>query len=282
MFIKDTLLVVLSDMHTGSSTALFPAGGFRGAGHEDNHVLPNERQKEIHPIWTRLIGEVKAARKGRRMIVVNLGDAIDGFHHGSMQESLFRVQDQCSAHIQLMTDFLKKTGYNKKTGDELYYVQGTEIHVGDTESDMAKELGAVKMRNGKHISDVLQININGREIAFFHHGKDRGSGANEGNSLRNYLRDIRIEREKDGLPPLDAMFSGHTHGHTYVSHIRRLTDGNFHTLHGIICPSFQSKTRYALSVVPMAVNSVGGTYTHIGVDGTFHTPRFVVSVTRDK
>jgi predicted phosphodiesterase len=268
-------------MHTGSSTALFPRGGYKGEGAEDNPVSSNDKQLEIQPVFVRFAGEVAKARKGKRLIVVNLGDAIDGFHHGSMQESLFREKDQCAAHVLLMTDFLKRVGFDKKKSDELYYVRGTEVHVNNAEHDIAKELGAVKAGTKLYVHEVLELNINGLVNVFAHHGKQRGSGQNEGNSLRNFLRDIRDDREKDGLSRIDVLWSGHTHGHTYNSHIARINGGQFHEFRGVICPSWQSKTRFAYGKVPMAVNSVGGVYVNIGVDGSFGNPRFVVQTTRD-
>jgi hypothetical protein len=265
-------------MHTGGSTALFPAGGYRGDGAEDNHVSPNKRQQDIHPVFIRFAGEVARARKGRRLIVVNLGDAVDGFHHGSFQESLIKAKDQCEAHLILMRDFLKRAGFSK--GDELYYVRGTEVHVGETENDMAKELGAVKSENGLHVHEILTLDVNGQKHVFAHHGKERGSGQNEGNSLRNFLRDIRNNRVKDGLPRVDVLWSGHTHGHTYNTHIERM-GGDFHVFHGIICPSWQAKTRYAYGKVPMAVNSVGGVFVRVNADGEMGHPHFVVETTKD-
>jgi hypothetical protein len=282
MKVQETILAVLSDMHTGSTTALFPRGGYQGEDTEDNHISPNEKQTEIHPVFVRFAGEVATARKGKRLIIVNLGDAIDGFHHGSMQESIFKEKDQCAAHVLLMTDFMKRAGFNKKQGDELYYVRGTEVHVKNTEHDMAKELGAVRAGTKQYVHEVLSLNVNGLENVFAHHGKARGSGQNEGNSLRNFLRDIRSDREKDGLPRIDVLWSGHTHGHTYNTHIARGQAGQFHTMHGVICPSWQAKTRFAFMKVPMAVNSVGAVFVRIGVDGAFGTPRFVVQTTKDE
>lgn len=275
MKVEDTLLAVLSDFQTGSSTALFPRGGF--VNRQENLVKPNRKQVEIYRVFIRYAGEVAVARKGKRLIVVNVGDAIDGFHHGSMQESLFQEQDQCDAHEELMGEFLNRVGFGKS--DELYYVQGTEVHVKDTENEMARNLGAVKKGN-KFVSDVLTLNINGFVNVFAHHGKQRGTGQNEGNALRNFLRDIRSDLEKEGFKRIDALWSGHTHGHTYNTHIARDRD-QFHVLHGIICPSWQAKTRYAYSKIPLAVNSVGGVYVKIGADGTFGVPRFVVQTTRD-
>lgn len=267
-------------MHTGSSTALFPQGGYKGDGEEDNHISPNNKQMEIRKIWARLMGEVASARKGKRLIIVNLGDAIDGFHHGSLQESIFKTKDQVEAHCLLMREFMKRVAFKK--GDELYYVMGTEIHVGETERQIGEELGAVKSDNGTHVHDILSIDVNGKVHVFAHHGKRRGGGQNEGNTLRNFLRDYRDDLEKDAIPCPDVLWSGHTHGHTWNTHIRRVRGGEFHELHGIICPSFQAKTRYVYGKVPFAVNSVGGTWVKIGVDGEMSRPHFVVQVTSDK
>ena len=278
MQVRDTILTVLSDMHTGSSTALFPAGGFQPKGKEGNLVKPNDKQKAIHPIFTRLAGEVAKARKGKRLIIVLLGDLIDGFHHGSMQESLFREQDQADANILLVRDFMKRTGYHK--GDELYCIKGTEVHVKEIEEGIAQELGAAKSENGTHVSNVLQLNINGRLHMFYHHGKSRGSGPNEGNELRNHLRNWRYERDCEGLPRIDFSWSGHTHGHSYNAHFLREGE-KIHAFHAVICPSFQAKTRYALEKVPTATNSVGGTWIHLGVDGSIGLPQFVVCHTSD-
>lgn len=277
--IEDTILAVLSDMHTGSSTALFPARGFKAKGMDGNHVSPNDKQREIYPVFIRFAGEVAKARKGKRLIIVHNGDAIDGFHHGSLQESLFNTQDQSDAHKLLMGEFIRRVGRNK--GDELYYVRGTEVHVGQNENEIAKELGAVKASEDTHVHGILELNINGMIHCFAHHGKARGAGQNEGNSLRNFLRDIRSDREKDGLPRIDVLWSGHTHGHTYNTHIARQRN-DFHVMHGVICPSFQAKTTYALGKVPMAVNSVGGVYARITADGMMDKPRFVVQTTADK
>jgi hypothetical protein len=210
------------------------------------------------------------------LVVVFLGDSVDGFHHGSLQESIFKEQDQCAAHVELMQKFLKTAGFGR--GDELHYVKGTETHVKDTEQEIAKELRAKPNEEGEYISDALMLNINGTWHGFVHHGKQRGSGQNEGNSLRNFLRDVRSDREKDGLQRLDVLWSGHTHGHSWNTHIAR-RGGNFHEFHGIICPSFQAKTRYAYKVVPMAVNSVGGTYMRITADGQIGRPTFEVEST---
>ena len=279
MRIRNTTLAVLSDMHVGSSTALFPAGGYWGEHNEDNPVLPNPKQKMIHGVFSRLCGEVANARKDRDLIIVLLGDLVDGFHHGSMQESLFKQDDQIAACIQVIEEFKKGVGFGKN--DRLYITRGTEVHVKDVEKEIGKKIKAVKSDSGIHVHEVLELNINGSQHIFFHHGKARGAGANEGNELRNYIRNITIERRKERLTPPDVFWSGHTHGHTWSTWNERQEDGRFRLVHGIVCPSFQAKTIYVYGKAALAVNSVGGVYVNIGVDGSMGIPQFVVRKTID-
>jgi len=232
LLIKDTVLALLSDMHTGGSTALFTAKTFRG---RHQNASPNPTQKRIRPLWLQSIREIAQARKNKRLIVVNLGDATDGFHHNSIQESLFGKADQAEAHVEIMWEFLEGTGFSKRHGDQLHYVQGTEIHTGDIEEGIAKELRAEKNTvTGLYVSDILTLNINGSIHRFQHHGRGRGEGANEGNQLRNSLRNVYFDRQKEGLGRLDVIWSGHTHAHAWESWNVREGD-NFHTIHEAIC-----------------------------------------------
>lgn len=280
MKIQDTILAVLSDMHTGGSTALFPAAGYQSNTNEGNLISPNKIQQEINKTMMRYSGEVAAARKGKRLVIVMLGDAIEGLHHNTIQLSILAEKEQAQAHCNIMRAFMQRVGWNKKHGDELYYVRGTECHVKDSENQIGEELGAVRASSGAYVHETLLLNINGIYSLFAHHGRGRGYGMSEGQSLRNLVRDSLHERKKDGLPLFDVLWSGHTHGHTYSSYEYRVPGGNFKIAHGIICPSWQSKTRYAYAKVPFAVNSIGGTYVRITADGKFIAPPvFVVQVT---
>lgn len=268
MKVQETILAILSDMHTGGSTALFLPTEFEG---KHRIVKPKRAQIEIYKLFMDFAAEVARVRKDKRLIIVNLGDSIDGFHHGSMQETLFEVEDQCKVHVELMDKFLRRVRFTK--GDELHYVTGTEVHVKEYEDTITKDLDAT-------VNDVLTMNINGKWHQFLHHGASRGTGPNEGNAFRNWLRNVYYDRQKDGLQKLDVVWSGHTHGHTYSNYIARECN-QFHIMHGIIAPSWQAKTRYGYKVVPHVVNSVGGVYMKIGVDGSINVPKFVVQVTKD-
>ena len=82
-----TLLVVLSDSHIGSSTAISPLK-FVVHGRSTNEAQlteANRLQKWLYECWSDFFDFVKEKRKKMRVIVVHLGDVIDFNHHGSTQ-----------------------------------------------------------------------------------------------------------------------------------------------------------------------------------------------------
>jgi predicted phosphodiesterase len=270
--IQDTLIVVLSDMHSGGSTALFPNREWQD---EHQNHRPNERQKHIYKVYERCLQYVAEKRRGKRLIVVHNGDAIEGLHHNSIQVCVTSKASQAEIHTELMDLFLRKAKFEKKTGDRLFYVRGTETHVEDIENEIAKDLPAEKAPDGNHVFDHLELEINGRLIWLVHHGKKRGAGANEGNAVRNWLRDIYWDCKKSGLHPPDLLISGHTHTPTWNAYIAR-DKSNFHMIHGVVCPSWQAKTRFAYKVAPVEVNEVGAVFIEIKADGEIKQPHFIL------
>jgi len=275
MKIVDTLLVVLSDMHSGSSTALFP-NRFWQDEHQ-NHT-PTDHQKEMYKVFEKCAEYARDNRKGRRLIVVHNGDSIEGIHHNSLQICVLNKSSQAEIHTELMDTFLRKAKFDKKQGDRLFYVRGTETHVEDKETEIAKDLSAEKTPDGNWVFDHLELDINGRLTWFVHHGRGRGRGANEGNALRNWLRDIYWDCMKTGKRPPDIVYSGHTHTATYGNYIIR-RGSEFFVMHGVICPSWQEKTRYAYKVAPVDRNEIGSVFTHFSVSGDIRTPYLLLKET---
>jgi predicted phosphodiesterase len=124
------------------------------------------------------------------------------------------------------------------------------------------------------VHDELALRVNGRLLWFLHHGKKRGAGANEGNAYRNWMRDVFIDSKKFGFVPPDMIISGHTHTPTYTVHVSSDGDG-FHVTHGIICPSWQAKTRYAYMVGGVEVNEIGAVFIEITAEGDIRQPKML-------
>jgi len=210
-------------------------------------------------------------RKGRRLIVVHDGDAIEGVHHNTIQVVTQNIKEQVEIHIDLMDVFLRKARFSRKAGDLLYYVSGTETHTGEHEQAIAKDLSAEKNPEGGRVFDHLELAVNGRILWLTHHGKKRGAGANEGNALRNWLRDVYWDCVKQEKRPPDFVISGHTHTPAYQTYVIPHKE-SYHTIHGIICPSWQEKTRFAYQVAPIDRNEIGAVYIEIMATGEIMMP----------
>lgn len=261
---KDTLLVGLGDFHSGSSVSLFP-NGFRQFKN-GNHT-PTPLQKKIREVWGKGITHVKGKRKNNRLILVHNGDSVEGVHHGTKQILTYIKDEQIEIHTELMDEFMGAVKFNKKSGDKLYYTSGTESHTNDKEDTIGKDLRAEKDDDGRHVFDRLELNINGRDVIFSHHGPKRGDGPNVGNAMRNALRNIYYESLERGVKPPDLVAWSHTHVPHYQSYV-----GTNRTIHGIILPSFQAMTRFAYKVAGLATVEVGMCSVFIRADGHIEIP----------
>ena len=269
---KDTLVVVLSDLHSGGSTALFP-NRFWQFKHTNHTPTPGQLAMFEH--FDKCAKYAAKRRRNKRLIMVHDGDSIDGNHHGSIQAVTLNTDEQCEIHTDLMDHFLTRAGFNKKIGDKLFYVSGTETHVGDKEEGIAKDLRAEKTENGGYVFDHLELDINGRLVWLIHHGQKRGAGANEGNALRNWMRDVYFDCRKSDVRPPDVIISGHTHTPAFNVFVARDKNG-FHLTHGIVCPSWQHKTRFGYKIAPVDANEVGAVFIEISANGDIRTPYFMI------
>lgn len=272
---KDTILVVLSDLHTGSNKALFPNRFWKGKN--GNNHTPTSQQVSLFEKFQEISLKVRQARKGKRVVLVHDGDAIEGVHHNNIDVCTRDVTEQAAVHVELISHFQNKIDWQR--GDKLYYVTGTETHTADKEDDMARELNAEQGDDDLYMHNHLELVVNGRPIWFVHHGPPAGKGANEGNAVRNWLRDIYWDAKKDNNQPPAMVFTGHVHTPTYSAYIAN-DKGVYFLMHGIICPSFQAKTRYAHMAAPVARNKIGAVWCELKADGEIKTPIFSLMETK--
>ena len=253
MKIQDTFIVNISDMHCGSSRAIFPNHFMQ---FEHTNYTPTDTQKKIHAHWLKCADYARQNRKSKRMIIVHNGDAIEGIHHGSIQAVSPSWDDHVEIHLELMDEFLKRAGFSKKNGDELNYLSGTESHTADKESGIAKDLKA------DHYEHEFEMKINGRRLWYTHHGAGAGDGANEGDGYRNWLKRIYWNCVKGKKPIPDMVVTGHFHKPVYNIYVQ-----DYHLLHGMMLPSWQMKTRYAYKAAPFQRNDIGMSFYDVTVDG---------------
>lgn len=271
---KDVLRVVVSDFHSGSNFALFLNRSWQGK--KTAVISPRSIQLRIRAQFEVFVEEVFKARQGKRIELIHDGDAIDGDHHHSGDVCTLDEREQAGIHIELMKELKQKIGWQR--GDLLYYVKGTPVHVRDREEDIAAEMGAVQGDDNFYCQDKLVLETNNTLSWFVHHGKGRGEGANEGNALRNWLKGIYLDAQKDKRSFPDIIYTGHVHDPTYNTYVYR-EKMLFRTMHGIILPSWQAKTEFAHMKAPVSVNKIGGVYHTIYADGTIQIPNYSVRET---
>ena len=267
---KDTLHVIISDLHTGSNHALFLAKPWQGEKTATIH--PRSEQVRIRKHFELYGAEIKAARKNRAVRLILDGDLIDGDHHHSGDVFTNDPMEMADINITLMAELQQRIDWQR--GDELYIVKGTEIHTRDFENYIGRELNA-QMNGESYAFDFLELDTNGVISWFVHHGPGAGEGANEGNTMRNWLKNIYYNALKDGTKIPDVVYTGHVHNPTYspFGYRRGMC---FKNMHGIILPSWQMKTRYAWMKAPVSRNKIGGVYHEIKADGTICIPQFCI------
>lgn len=262
---KGVKVIPLSDMHTGGTTALFPYYngddlGFpphpkmtgKNGGWKFKHITyePSAKQYQLFRHFTKCAESIQ--RDGKRFIVVGMGDATDGDHHDTRQLATKNITEQNTVHVWLMRYFLHKIGFDKNKGDLLYIGQGTEAHDGDEEDSIAQQLGAELLPNGDEVFDFAPMDVNGKRFWFQHQGAAAGRGLSEGNALHNYMKNIYFTCLEDKRVMPDVIISGHYHRNVYDTFTRRER-----TMHGIILPPWQLKTRFGYRVAAAELDSIG-------------------------
>ena len=263
----------MSDMHTGSIYALTSAVSWQGQ--KTGIVNATSQQQRIRKHFEYYATQVAIQRKGIQVRLVIDGDLIDGKHHDSGDVFTTNALEMADLSVDLIAEFQKRIHWQR--GDELYITKGTEVHSGDFENYIGQQLNA-QMNGIWYAHDLLVLNTNNVISWFVHHGPGAGKGANEGNTMVNYLKSIYYTCLKSGRKVPNILYTAHVHEPTYATY----THGEkniYSTMHGIILPSWQAKTRYAHMVAPVSVNKIGGCTQLITAGGLIGVPQFCVMET---
>lgn len=142
-----TIIVALSDTHVGSTTAIAPpkfeVHSGRDGDNETNITEANRYQKLLYSWWIdfwRYAAELAGVRgktRKRRLILLHLGDCIDGLHHHTPQ-----VMIETADQIKAAFDLLRPAVELADGGTWITY--GTGAHVGqvaESEVTLARMLG---------------------------------------------------------------------------------------------------------------------------------------------
>jgi hypothetical protein len=243
----------IADFHSGSPYALYPNKQLQLKG---GNISPNPLQSIIYRHFVETCDKVRELRKGKRLIIKVVGDAVEGIHHATKELITPYCIDQKTIHLEIMTELMERVKFSK--GDTLYYVDGTPAHAGETEYAIADDLGAIPFMVGSGENDglrtwpIIKGKINGVEVWTAHHGSGAGAELARGNALRNKLREIYYGCKADGLsiPRVVVMADRHEHRHERFERKDEIIDG-------FLLPAWKVKDGYIYKISPFARPSIG-------------------------
>lgn len=232
---KTKQLVILSDLHCGGSTGLWPKG-FKT--HEGFEVGQNGFQEWLWECWEDLEGWIKKKTGGKPYELLLNGDLIEGVHHRTIEIMTPDPSDMVNAAIQVL-------GPLSDRATRTYLTTGTSCHVGNTEAWIGREIGAVKDPDtGHHVFPRLELEYGDHLVAASHHISTTGRPYLEASALSMALGSEIQERARTGKRTPTILIKGHRHVHGIYS------DGMGMCL---VTGAWQGLTRHAQKVVSHAI-----------------------------
>jgi len=276
-------IIAISDTHCGCRSGLYPCDLKKplvldqGAIHE-----PSKFQLEAWNVWKYFwsVWVPKVTRREDYAVVV-VGDALDGRHHGAVSQISQNINDQLIIAKAIFEPIIAK-----KHCKALYWIRGTEAHVGpsaELEEILARELNAVPDKNGKHSRWTMWARLGGEGdegalIHFAHHIGVTGSSHYESSALNKEVTEQYVEGGRWLQPAADITIRAHRHRYIEI----RLPSARNYTI-GLVLPGWQGKTPFSQKVAGgrQTEPQLGGVLCRKG-DEEHYTRAFVVGIEREK
>lgn len=242
-----TIIAVVSDTQAGSYTAVAPLEyevHTSGKAEEKQTKQANKLQADLFEKWREWWGYVytlagiKGKTRKHRLVVVHLGDVIEGNHHGSTQLET-EIPDQL-----IMAERLMDEPHNKS--DIRVGIIGTEAHAGP---NGASEWEFYRANNYQYIGEQLSIEVDGKLFDLAHHG--RASARPWGSMAAGVATETALSYAQAGLRPPDYVLRGHVH---------RIDDSGVRVIgtRAFMCPSWQFRTMFGYRVSTAKMTDIGG------------------------
>jgi hypothetical protein len=262
-----TLVVAPSDLHCGSQVGLLPPSWTLP---DASVVHANPLQEILYRQWCEGWARVGELRKhARRMLVINVGDAVEGDHHDTVELVTPRIDVQERIHVAVMQDGLVLGGFNPSI-DKLRYIGGTDTHVGEGSSSEERILRALVTsteNSADKVHDGYLGDIDGQLFDIAHHGPRVGGRLwTRESSMRSYFYNEYLSRLERGerIPRVFLRGHGHQFGHTTITR----QDGST-VSDTFLLPAFCFKGDYAHKVAYDSLAQIGLWIGIIGMDGSF-------------
>jgi len=241
---RSRFVVVLSDLHVGSTVGLWPP---RYAIEDGGVYEANVYQTWLYKCWQDALDEI---RRLRPSVVVLNGDVIQGVNARDGQLVCSTVSAQCAAALELLKPLRKMT-------QRLFVVRGSEWHEGRSSEHvelLARELGAeCSSATGQYSRWELYLDLGDKITAHFAHHVGRSSVPLYEATVP--LRDMLIQLVElyrtygQHMPDVRLVVRSHRHRYVHVD--------TTPWLHVVVTPSWQLKTSYAHKLVTSLLPQIG-------------------------
>lgn len=259
------VLACVNDLHVGSPFALSPA---RWLLHDGNAWTPNELQERILAHWCACWQRIAQLRKGARLVVLVVGDVVEGIHHDTTQVVTARLDTQEAMSVACIETALKLAKFRR--GDSIYFVSGTEAHDGagcQSLERVARNVLCLDANDSHRATyNTLQRTVNGVRFDITHKpGSGPGSRAQtSGNAFQAWLKSLYLADLEVGAWPRYVLTA---HYHVYLKrHVWSITNNNI-VMTGYIMPSWKLADDYVQRVAPFGLCNVGMLAFDVTADG---------------
>jgi len=234
-------LVLFSDIHAGCRLGLCPPEGVKLD--DGGCYMPSRMQLVMWEWWSEFWRVwVPSVCRGEKFDVANLGDSVDGVHHGSTTQISHNLADQGRIAAAILKPIVAMAR-------KYYHVRGTEAHVGPSgveDERLAKELGAVLNDEGQYARYELWKRVgdaNGPLVHAMHHIGTTSSAAYESSAPQAALISEFVEAGRNRVEPPDYVVRGHRHRYLKVQNPSTRSEAAT-----IILPGWQLKTPFTFKI----------------------------------
>jgi hypothetical protein len=228
------LVVVISDIHAGSTVALMPP---RFELSDGNVIEANAVQRWFWKCWSHAQGWLSEIVDGSPFALVLNGDLVEGDHHRTDQIISKRLTDHVECARAILDPLAKKAA-------RIFITKGTECHTGDTEATVGYMLQAERdPETGRRVFDRLTLDVCGCRFVARHHVTTTSRPWLEANGLGMELASEQLHSVRNGEPLPQVLAVAHRH-----------VGGHIATNEGLCLatPAWQALTRHGHKVVGAA------------------------------
>lgn len=233
-----TITAIIGDTQGGSTTAVAPPRFKIHTGIKDETQVTeaNALQRWLYEDWidfwdyVRTLTGIRGKHRKNRLIIVHLGEFLDGIHHRTTQV-VNEIADQKDIAMALHRPIAEMA-------DAIYVVIGTEAHTGPGgryDTEIAKELGAAE------VDYELSLDIDGVLMDFAHHG--RAGQRDWTSAAAGMATEILVDCALTNSPVPRYAFRAH-------NHIMDDSGSKFDKIRVVCTPSWQLRTMYGHRVAP--------------------------------